>query len=135
MTVELRSRITIGLALLLMPLCLGAAELRIALIPTEPSAATMVDLLTAQFTKERGLALLERSEIVRVQRELGLNAIQSASSLRIGEALGADGVVMIEPRLQQPNSSMAVTLIAVKPGVLLSVAHYPWPLPDANEWA
>ena len=114
---------------------LRANSVRLAIVPSTQSARAAADLLTVQITSHTNITLLERTEVDRVYRELTTAAQQTGNELRLGQALGADGVLIIEPRVQQTSSSLALTLIAVKPGVVLSVSHYPWPLPNAVEWS
>ena len=68
---------------------------KLAIVPESPAAATVADLLTAEFTKNDTVQLLERSEIERVYRELKSSAA-NRDDLKLGQLLGADGLLLVE---------------------------------------
>ncbi len=49
------------------------APVRLAIVPETPEAGAVADLLTAEFSRNVKMHLLERAEIDRVYREQGLS--------------------------------------------------------------
>ena len=74
----------------------NSAPVRLAVIVSDPSAAAAADLLTVELTKAAWLQLLERAEIDRIRREQGLSAANQ-DNLKLGQILGADGLLLLEP--------------------------------------
>src|SRR5688572_17515109 len=92
---------------------LWGASIRLAIVPLDSSLVNEVDLLTAEFSAAKDLALLERAEIEKVRRELNLSSGQEQQALKLGKLLGADGVLLLEQR--EATASLVLTLVAVKP--------------------
>lgn len=110
------------------------APVKLAIISESPDTAAMADVLTAEFTKNDKVHLLERSEIDRVYREQGFSAA-NRDDVKLGRILGADGLLVIDT-LQTPKATnLLARLIAVKPGVVLTDERTPWPLPKMAEWS
>ena len=107
---------------------------RLAVLPEDALFASAVDLLTAELSRKESLQLLERAEIEKVYREQGLSA-ENKDYLRLGQILGADGLLLLSMSKDGPNQFLAARLVAVKPGVILGAVRSPWPLPDAVQWA
>ena len=115
---------------------LQAAEIRLAIVPADPRGAVAGELLTAEFSRaEHGVAVLERAEVERIRREQNLTARSSADFARLGQALGAQGVLVLDVFEQNGATNLTAKLIAVQPGVALGFQSYPWPLKDAGQWA
>jgi len=73
----------------------GATDtpVKLAIVPESPAAATAVDLLTAEFSKNDQVLMLERAEIDKVYREQSLSA-GNRDYLKLGQILGADGLLL-----------------------------------------
>ena len=112
----------------------AGAPIRLAIVPESTELATAADCLTVDLSKRDGLQLLERSEIEKVRREQAL-AATGLNDLKLGQILGADGVLILEAGKGETNTLLSVRLVAVKPGVLLSEVHFDWPLVDPVQWA
>ena len=87
-----------------------------------------------EFSKNPRVQLLERSEIEKVYREQSLSAA-NREYLKLGQILGADGLLVLELNAEGPNPYLGVQLVAVKPGVLLLGERYNWPMKDPAPWA
>jgi hypothetical protein len=112
----------------------NTAPVRLAIIVEEPSAMAAADLLTVELSQKDRLSLLERAQIEKVYREQGLSAANK-DYLKLGQILGADGLLVLEPAKEGTNQFLGARLVAVKPGVVLGFARVPWPLPDSAQWA
>lgn len=111
----------------------NASPARLGIIVEGAAAATAADLLTAELSKREDLQLLERSEIERVYREQALS-LQNKDYLKLGQVLGADGLLLLQPGKDGTNQCMSVRLIAVKPGVILEALRSDWPVTDLSQW-
>ena len=114
-----------------------AAEVapRLAVVPRDPALREMADLLSVTLSGHSGLALLERAEIDRIQREQTLaNSTGTGSDVRIGQLLGADGLLTLDFARENGRTQLQARVIAVKPGVILRSTSYPWPLNNAADW-
>ncbi len=108
--------------------------IRLAIVSKSPEVERAADLLTAEFSKAGKVQLLERAEIARVYREQSL-AVGNGNYLKLGEVLGADGVLFLGTETAGTNQFLAVDLVAVKPGVVLLNQQFKWPLELSAEWA
>jgi hypothetical protein len=109
------------------------APVRLALITESGEASTVVDVLTVQLSKNDQIQLLERNEIEKVYREQGLSAANK-DYLKLGQILGADGLLLFDVVRMKQATNLTARLIAVKPGVVLLNEAFPWPLKDLTEW-
>lgn len=98
-------------------------------------------MLTVSLSPAAGVTLLERAEIERVWREQSVAAAGRGSLVKLGELLGADGVLLVETQFRaNPTNSAAghtnlsVRLVAVKTGVTLGHLAVPFPLQKVAEW-
>jgi hypothetical protein len=107
---------------------------RLAIVPEATEAANAGDVLTVEFSKNERVHLLERAEIERVYREQGLSA-GNTDYLKLGQILGADGLLLLDDSAEGTNHFLNVRLIAVKPGVVLVAERFPWPLANIASWA
>src|ERR1039458_4844499 len=125
----------------------NAAPVKLAIISESPDAAAAADLLTAEFTRNEKVQLLERSEIERIYHELKLSAA-NRDDLKLGQLLGADGLLLLESPAQTNNQKfnmpfateeqprpLNVRLIAVKPGVVLAAEKYSLLSENLAEWS
>src|SRR4051812_46891971 len=97
---------------------LAEAPPRLAVLSTDPQLASAVDLLTVELSKGPAVALLERDRIEKVYREQALSA-GHRDYLKLGQVLGADGLLLLELRTEGTNQFLEIRLVAVKPGVVL----------------
>ncbi|MCD6050418.1 MAG: hypothetical protein K0Q55_1821, partial [Verrucomicrobia bacterium] len=107
---------------------------KLAIIPTDPALAEVADLLSVAFSESAHAVLLERQEIARILREQNLSLQQAQSRLKLGELLGADGVVFLQFFQKDGKKWLSMQLVAVRPGVIINEAVSPWPLTDALAW-
>lgn len=115
---------------------LRAAELRLAIVPVDPRVATQAELLTAEFSRaEHGVAVLERAEVERIRREQNLTARSSADFARLGQAVGAQGVLVLDVFEQNGVTNLVVKLLAVQPGAVLGIQSYRMPVRSLPDWA
>jgi len=107
---------------------------RLALVPVSGDAAPVSDLLTASLSGNPRVHLLERNEIERVYREQSLSAANK-DFVKLGQILGADGLLLLETAKEGTNQSLNVRLVAVKPGVVLTAEKFSWPVKDLVGWS
>ncbi|HTB83788.1 MAG TPA: hypothetical protein VK742_09055 [Candidatus Sulfotelmatobacter sp.] len=116
---------------------------RLAIVAESPDAAPIVDVLTAEFSKDDRVQLLERAEIEKVIHEQQLS-LNNADDLKLGRLLGADGVLFLSSSITVESLPMGVTktnrfldvrLLAVKPGVVLAAERFSSPDQDFTSWA
>jgi EF hand len=110
------------------------APIRLAIISETAETALEADLLTAQFSSETNLHLLERNEIGRIYREQALSAA-NGDFVKLGQILGADGLLLLNVNKTAQTTNLTARLVAVQPGVALSTENFPWPLPNVAEWS
>ena len=92
------------------------APLRLALL-YPPEAASLGDLLTVELSKEAGITLLEREQIQKIFEEKSLNAAQSKQDwAKIGELLGAVGLIVLEPT---EGKTVSFRLIWAERGIIV----------------
>src|SRR5437867_3662133 len=70
-------------------------SVRLAIIVEDPRLSTEADLLTVELSKRTDIELLERAQINKVRGEQALTASQRGDYLKLGELLGADGVLIL----------------------------------------
>ena len=112
----------------------NSPPLRLALVATEPSVAAAADLLTVELSKKERLQLLERTEIAKVYREQGLS-VANQNYLKLGQVLGADGLLVLDLIKEGTNQFLQAQLVAVKPGVVIGDTRAAWPMKDISGWA
>ena len=110
------------------------APVRLALIAETGEASTAADVLTAQLSGNPKVQLLERNEIEKVYREQELSAANK-DYLKLGQILGADGLLLLETAKEGTNQFLQARLVTVKPGVVLASLRFSWPLADPAHWA
>ncbi len=106
---------------------------RLAIVSESTEVATAADLLTAQFSKNDKVQLLERTEIERVIREQELS-LNNLDRLKLGRLLGADGLLALRSVTEGTNRYLSVQLIAVKPGVILTDERFYHAAQNASLW-
>ena len=107
---------------------------RLALLAESDEASTVLDVLTAQLSGNQKFQLLERNEIEKVYREQGLS-LGNKDYLKLGQILGADGLLLLDVVRTPQATNLMARLIAVKPGVILTDGSFAWPLNDPSQWA
>jgi Ca2+-binding EF-hand superfamily protein len=107
---------------------------RLALISETDEASAASDILTAQLSGNPKIQLLERNEIEKVYREQGLST-GNRDYLKLGQILGADGLLLFDVDRTPQATNLTARLIAVKPGVVLLDEDFSWPLKDIAGWA
>lgn len=107
---------------------------RLALIAETGEASPAADILTAKFSSDERIQLLERDEIEKVYREQNLSAANQ-DMLKLGRILGADGLLLLDLAQTPEGTKLTARLIAVKPGVILADGSFDWPLKDTTEWS
>ena len=108
--------------------------IKLALISGSGETSAAADVLTAELSNNTNVQLLERDEIDKVCREQGLSA-GNKDYLKMGQILGADGLLMMETATEGTNQFLNVRLVAVKPGVILFAEKLSWPMTSLTEWS
>lgn len=94
------------------------ARCRVAIV-TSPEAKDLADPLLPRLQTLPGLDWIERGEIDRTLREQGLRAAGFAQTLRVGQLLRADAILLIDAAGNMSQRRVRATLIRVNPGVLI----------------
>ena len=84
-----------------------------------------MDLLTVELSHKPGVQLLERNEIDKIYREQSLS-LANKDYLKLGEILGADGVLLLSKVKEGEHAFLQTRLVAVGPGVVIGITHSPW---------
>src|SRR6266542_6253677 len=113
----------------------AASPIRLAIVAEDKSLAPALDLLTAELSTNSQLALLERAQIDKVLAEQALSAATGRDVLKLGEVLGADGLLLLQKVKEGTNQFLASRLLAVKPGVVIDATRVSWPVHDATQWS
>ena len=127
-------RIILATLCCLSPAILLAQQVRLALIVESPAIQPAADLLTAELSAKPELVLLERAQIEKIMREQQLTATSAQDNLKLGQVLGADGLILLNTNKENDRSLLSARLVAVKPGVILRTMPSPWPLENTAEW-
>jgi hypothetical protein len=112
----------------------GDAPVKLAIVPETTAAGTAADLLTAEFSKNSQVQLLERAEIDKVFQEQSLSA-GNRDYLKLGQLLGADGLLLLSTGPAEGKDSLNARLVAVKPGVVLMVEKFSLSASDLPKWS
>jgi hypothetical protein len=110
------------------------APVRLAIVSESTEAFAAADVLTAELSSHKNLQLLERNEIEKVYREQGLTA-GNKDYLKLGQILGADGLLALQPVTEGANHYLSAQLVAVRPGVILEDRRIEWQATVAAGWA
>ncbi len=110
------------------------SPVRLAIITGSTTSAPVADLLTVELSGKTNLQMLERAEIEKAYREQELSA-SNRDFLKLGQVLGADGLLLLTPAGEGTNQFMQVRLVAVKPGVVIGAVRSVWPVSDQIGWA
>ncbi|MDR3458258.1 MAG: hypothetical protein P4N60_12485 [Verrucomicrobiae bacterium] len=112
----------------------GSTAVQLAIISKSPETAAAADLLTAEFSKNERVHLVERAEIEKVIHEQQLS-LNNLDRLKLGRLLGADGLIVLQSVAEGPNTFLNAQLVAVKPGVILTDERFERPVQDASTWS
>lgn len=106
---------------------------RLAIMPETPGAEALADALTAEFSQCGKVQLLERAEVEKVYREQELPGA-NRDYVKVGQILGADGLLLLEDTVEGSHQFINLRLIAVKPGVVLTARKIPWARMEMTKW-
>jgi Ca2+-binding EF-hand superfamily protein len=112
----------------------NGSAVRLAIISESAASAEVADLLTVELSGKSCLQLLERAQIEKVYQEQGISAA-NRDHLKLGQVLGADGLLLLTPGREGTNQFMEVRLVGVKPGVIIEATRSSWPVRDPSRWA
>ncbi|MFZ2656903.1 MAG: CsgG/HfaB family protein, partial [Victivallales bacterium] len=101
-----------------------SSDIRIAILGDLNKNRAEIDVLTEKLSKEPGVTVVERSEIEKVLREQELavgGASSTASAIKAGVLLGAQGVIVIKAFDFQGKSVLSARLVAVDSGAIVNV--------------
>ena len=107
---------------------------KLALITESAAAQPAADLLTASFSTNASIQLLERDQIEKVHHEQAL-AVANKEYLKLGQLLGADGLLLVKIATTPQGKVLTTRLVAVKPGVILNTENYDLPIAEPVPWA
>lgn len=132
-------RLGLVAALAISPLTKSSAQTnipsaRLAIVSESSSVLSAADLLAVELSAKPQLQLLERAQIEKVYREQGLSA-GNKDALKLGQLLGADGLLLLTPVTEGTNQFVQVRLVAVKPSVVIASVRSVWPVQDMNAWS
>lgn len=114
----------------------GAAEPpKLAVMAESPEAKTLADVLTVQWSLKGGVTLLERADLEKVLSEQALTGGNQKDYVKLGQLLGADGLIILETAKSGTNSVLATRLVAVSPGVVLDIKGFSLPVKDIEGWS
>lgn len=108
---------------------------RLAVIAETEDARPASDILTAQLSKSKDYAVLERDEIAKIFREqqIALEGLTEQSDL--SRLTGADGLILLRPMEKGSQRLLLARIVAVHPGVVLDTLFCPLPCTDYDAWA
>ena len=78
------------------------APVRLAIVSESSDTVAAADLLTAEFSKNDRVQLMERTEIEKVIREQQLS-LNNLDCLKLGHLLGADGLLALQSVAEGTN--------------------------------
>jgi len=122
------------LAAVQLPASPSETPVKLAILSESSDTVTAADVLTVAFSHLDRVQLLERAEIERVIREQKLS-LNNRDYLKLGQILGADGLLALQSITEGTNHFMRVHLVAVRPGVILEDTRFGVPEQDATGWA
>ncbi len=97
----------------------------LALVMENSAASLAGDLLTTELSGQETFQLLERTEIDKIYREQAVS-VGNQNYLRLGQLLGADGLLLLKGVKEGDTEFLAVRLVAIKPGVVIRETRLPW---------
>ncbi len=97
----------------------------LALVMENSAASLAGDFLTTELSGQETFQLLERTEIDKIYREQAVS-VGNQNYLRLGQLLGADGLLLLKGVKEGDTEFLAVRLVAIKPGVVIRETRLPW---------
>ncbi len=97
---------------------LASEPVRLA-ISGDPAFAKEADLLTVELSKAQEVVLLERQQILKIAEEQALHTEKGADSIKLGQLLGADGLLILSPTEIDGRKLIAARLVAIHLGVVI----------------
>jgi hypothetical protein len=113
----------------------GAEPVRLAVLPIASEFGAQADMLTVGLSTHDDITLLEREQIAKAWREQEQAASLQGNYLKLGRALSADGLLLLERRLEDNKELLVARLLAVKPGVVVTENRFVMPLADLTDWS
>ncbi len=113
------------------------AQTRIAILGDAEANRVEIDCLTAAFSKEPGVDLVERSAIDKIVAEHKLSAmgLSAADAVKAGAMLGAKGVIIVKPFDWEGKSVLSARLVATESGAILGAWIQDTASKEANHFA
>lgn len=111
------------------------AQTRIAILGDIERNRAETDMLTERFSKERNIALLERSEIDRIIAEQKLSLLSNSDAMKLGAMLGSRGMIIIKSFEWEGKNVLSARLVAAKSGAILGVWIQDTPSTEAFHFA
>jgi len=97
---------------------LAAEPVRLA-ISGDPAFANEADLITVELSKVPEAVLLDRQQILKIAEEHALQPDTGANGIKLGQLLGADGLLILSPTEFDGRKLMTARLVAVHLGVVI----------------
>ena len=110
------------------------ASARLGIVTSDPSVATLADLLTVKFSQTDQLVMLERAKVNKIWQEQVLKATQAGNYRGLGEVLGADGIVLLETLKDGGESFLISRLLSVRSGIVVGYSRHKLPIADPPGW-
>lgn len=111
----------------------NTVPVRLAIVSETASTREVADVLTAAFSRNDTVQLLDRAEIEQVIQEQQIS-LNNQDRLKLGQFLGADGLLALQFLTEGTNQFLSVQLVAVRPGVLLADERFGHPTPELGGW-
>lgn len=129
-----RLRFLAVLVALFSAVSLASAQPHLAIVAEDSPSESAAEVLTAQFSKNGQVILLERDQIQKVYHEQALS-VGNTDYMKLGQILGADGLLLLSVSQDGANQWLKTRLVAVKPGVVLAEVRSKWPINKLSDWA
>ena len=97
---------------------LAGEPVRLA-ISGDPAFTKEADLLTVELSKSKEIALLERQSILKIADEHSLHAGKAGDDIKLGQLLGADGLLILSSVEVDGRKLLSARLVAVHLGVVI----------------
>ena len=102
-----------------------AEPVKLAIVGNTAQHHAIMDMLTEKFSRQLRLTLLERNDIDYIIKEHKFVATALATNgLRIGQLLGADGVIIVSTVKVNDKDYIYLRLVSVKAGIIIATAIY-----------
>jgi hypothetical protein len=135
MRMHCRTCLLLGLVWLVLTSQIQGASTRLGIVTRNPALAPLADLLTVKFSQTDQVELLEREKVNKIWQEQALNASRAGNYHKLGEVLGADGIVLLETVKEGNDLFLITRLLAVRSGVVVDFSRHKLPLADQPGWS